>query len=699
MQGDESTERLLRVMASLRLPVPPKALRDCGLADAQTMDAVRASGALVLNRDGHLIVNPLQVLRLPPCDDAALRVRLLSAALNRVPHRVDLQIELVRAVAPDDLPRARLLAARVCRQARTAGSTRDLVTLLMDRSLVALFLELSRRDLLCCFIEAGWPDSVLAVLQSDERAIRGMVACWQRRFSDAIQDVAGLQTADAELVRARAHLLSGDLDAADAAFEAFDGYESSFSQTLEVWLLRHRRAVLVQDAAGRDRAAQTLESLAARDGDPYLAAHVESGLIRAAMFGGDMPTAERHLSELKSMAEATSSPSIQSMIQYSEALIGTLKGNHARLAAAVQGDPGDVLSPGYARWKTLSALEHALRGEVRTALEIMRQLPMQSLRVEFCLLLGELREAHALVEQLDGAGGGSMNVIASQLHRLMGKHTRPIPTASPVHQIFVYRSLFNASLRMDAEDYAGADKLCRQALERVEEFQIWEPGIQAWLLRADLAARQGKPEEALALLNRAERAQNHPMCFSMNFITAARSVLNGQPLPDSVVSRFAQQGDYRSLAVLQGAGAPLLEGAARLLDDIHPHARRLAEQSFQPVTTSAALVVELDGQWFQAPGEDAVSLARYGSTRRILVALTEERLARPGNRLDADALIAAGWPGERILPLTAQTRLYTAIRKLRKLGLGRLLETASDGYRLAPHTMVSRVRGRIDETE
>ena len=249
-----------------------------------------------------------------------------------------------------------------------------------------------------------------------------------------------------------------------------------------------------------------------------------------------------------------------------------------------------------------------------------------------------------------------MNVIASQLHRLMGKHTRPIPTASPVHQIFVYRSLFNASLRMDAEDYAGADELCRQALERVEEFQIWEPGIQAWILRADLAARQGKPEEALALLNRAERAQNHPMCFSMNFITAARSVLNGQPLPDSVVSRFAHQGDYRSLAVLQGAGAPLLDGAIRLLDGIHPHARRLAEQGFQPVTTSAALVVELDGRWFQAPGGDAVSLARYGSTgnsRRSHRGAPRATRKSPRCRCADRCRLA----GRAILPLTAQTRL------------------------------------------
>ena len=420
-------------------------------------------------------------------------------------------------------------------------------------------------------------------------------------------------------------------------------------------------------------------------------------MIRASMFVGDVPTAERHLAVLKSMVTHLPSPSVNAMIQYSEALLGTLTGNYPRLAATVQGDPGDVLSPGFARWQMLSALENALRGEVHTALEIMRQLPMHSLRVEFCLLLGKLDDAQVAIEQLGRRVQGSMGVIASQLRRLRGEPIEPIPASSHVHQIFVYRSLLNARLRMDADDFAGADALCAQALRRVDQFQIWEPGIQAWILRADLAARQGKSEQALALLDRAEAYQMHPACFNMNLIAAARSVLTHQPLSASMLSRLAQQGDYRSIALLRGAGAVLPVGAARLLDNIHPHALDLAVRSFRVATSSDAVLVEMEGRWFRMPSCEPVSLARYGSTRRILVALTEARLTRVGSRLGPDALIEAGWPGDRILPLTAQTRLYTAIRKLRKLGLGDVLETTSDGYRLAPHIPVSRVRARIDE--
>jgi hypothetical protein len=165
----------------------------------------------------------------------------------------------------------------------------------------------------------------------------------------------------------------------------------------------------------------------------------------------------------------------------------------------------------------------------------------------------------------------------------------------------------------------------------------------------------------------------------------------------STISRMAQQGDYQSIALLDGAQLELPAVAHALLDGLLPTARAIAARRFRVATFSDDILVELEGRWFRIPGAPAVSLARYGSTRRILVALTEARLKAPGTRLDADTLIEAGWPGELILPMTAQTRLYTAIRKLRKMGLEGFLETTSSGYRLAPGTPVSRVRARMDE--
>ena len=47
-----------------------------------------------------------------------------------------------------------------------------------------------------------------------------------------------------------------------------------------------------------------------------------------------------------------------------------------------------------------------------------------------------------------------------------------------------------------------------------------------------------------------------------------------------------------------------------------------------------------------------------------------------------DALIACGWPGERIVAKSGASRVYVALSTLRKLGLRDLLLSRDDGYLL-----------------
>jgi hypothetical protein len=49
-----------------------------------------------------------------------------------------------------------------------------------------------------------------------------------------------------------------------------------------------------------------------------------------------------------------------------------------------------------------------------------------------------------------------------------------------------------------------------------------------------------------------------------------------------------------------------------------------------------------------------------------------------------DELVEAGWPSERIQAEAAASRVYTAIKTLRDLGLGRWLLRRDDGYLLDP---------------
>lgn len=100
--------------------------------------------------------------------------------------------------------------------------------------------------------------------------------------------------------------------------------------------------------------------------------------------------------------------------------------------------------------------------------------------------------------------------------------------------------------------------------------------------------------------------------------------------------------------------------------------------------TRACLTVGAEGRWFQLPGEDVVSLERWRSLQRVLARLADERRERPGASLSVEALVLAGWPGERMLARAGATRVYTAIASLRRLGLREVLLSSEQGYVLAP---------------
>jgi hypothetical protein len=99
-------------------------------------------------------------------------------------------------------------------------------------------------------------------------------------------------------------------------------------------------------------------------------------------------------------------------------------------------------------------------------------------------------------------------------------------------------------------------------------------------------------------------------------------------------------------------------------------------------------VLDPDARAIALPDGGLLDLRRRASLRLILLALVRWRLGAPGQPLGPDELVAAGWPGQRVLPHAASNRLHVAIATLRSLGLRGALLRERRGYLLDPRINV-----------
>ncbi len=154
--------------------------------------------------------------------------------------------------------------------------------------------------------------------------------------------------------------------------------------------------------------------------------------------------------------------------------------------------------------------------------------------------------------------------------------------------------------------------------------------------------------------------------------------------------------DFALAAALERAAGHDADAAA--LDE---HAHEQASQSGTALGAAWKKPAAIDAapawsfgpecRWFIAPDGTRHDLSRHASLRRVLDALVSARLERPGTALNPEALVREGWPDEKIIHSAALLRVYTAVRRVRQLGLGPLLCTRDDGYLLDAAVPVARV--------
>ncbi|MBL8714880.1 MAG: tetratricopeptide repeat protein [Myxococcales bacterium] len=155
--------------------------------------------------------------------------------------------------------------------------------------------------------------------------------------------------------------------------------------------------------------------------------------------------------------------------------------------------------------------------------------------------------------------------------------------------------------------------------------------------------------------------------------------LEAEHVGRGVASRAAARARLAAIDTEQLARSDDLRFAQRLLS------RALPEEH---VAAARTLVIGPEVAWFAFGGEP-VDLRKRAAPRRLLAALVETNAV-----ISVEALVDAGWPGERLRPDAARNRLRVALAFLRSAGLD-AIESQEGGYRLSDRVAVVRERAAI----
>jgi predicted ATPase len=150
--------------------------------------------------------------------------------------------------------------------------------------------------------------------------------------------------------------------------------------------------------------------------------------------------------------------------------------------------------------------------------------------------------------------------------------------------------------------------------------------------------------------------ENPHLHAALELLVAAAS---GGPAPDVAASSAAASSDVRRALALAGV--------------------------------QRGLVIDADGRRVELPDGRVIDLSRRKSVRLVLLELARARSESPGRVVLPEALLEAGWAGERMRPEAATKRLHTAIWTLRSLGFEALLATEGEGYLLDPRIGLRRL--------
>jgi predicted ATPase len=216
---------------------------------------------------------------------------------------------------------------------------------------------------------------------------------------------------------------------------------------------------------------------------------------------------------------------------------------------------------------------------------------------------------------------------------------------------------------------------------------VHESFFQAQL--AAVIATQGAVDEATGLIARAEK----------------RFEASGHTNEMWKVAFRLQRCHIDLARARQAEGEGVIELASKLRDEVRDVIASLPSETTDDVRVAArmltrvldappkqpepkpmigALTVSEDASNVWLPTTARVSLEKRKPVRLLLLRLIQEHAKKPGSPLTVDDLLAAGWPGERVIRDAGASRVYVALGTLRKLGLRDVILSREGGYLLDP---------------
>lgn len=311
----------------------------------------------------------------------------------------------------------------------------------------------------------------------------------------------------------------------------------------------------------------------------------------------------------------------------------------------------------------LAALDHDL-GRHEAALAGYQQAQAQTLRLGDDRVRGILHSNQgALLLELD-----RVPEARAAFQRAVACLTR-----APDRRYLAITRVNQGAAELLEDHLEAADQRYRQALRLLGD---GDPGSAALChaRRSAVAALRADLEAARAHHDRAEAALPAGDPLAAQLVAGWRAVLEWEA------------GDLPSAL---GRRLVLIEQLADRSDDARLLLRLLERRA---LGSGQCVLVGAGGAWIQLPGQARQEVLPKAAHARILASLAQAAEQGPNMVREAEDLIEAGWPGERIQYSAAKNRLAVALSGLRKLGLKELIQRHEQGWRLDPGAAVVLLR-------